>query len=68
LYAQVIAAAAYAWLLLHERLAPVQIAGGVVVLGAIALARRTRAGASAALAAPALSAVRIDPVERPAPE
>jgi drug/metabolite transporter (DMT)-like permease len=42
LYAQVIAAAAYAWLLLHERLAPVQIAGGVVVLAAIALARRAR--------------------------
>jgi drug/metabolite transporter (DMT)-like permease len=42
LYVQVIAAAIYAWLLLGERLAPVQIAGGVVVLTAIALARRTR--------------------------
>ena len=40
LYVQVIAAAVYAWLLLAERLAPVQIAGGVVVLAAIALARR----------------------------
>jgi drug/metabolite transporter (DMT)-like permease len=40
LYVQVIAAAVYAWLLLDERLAPVQIAGGVVVLAAIALARR----------------------------
>jgi drug/metabolite transporter (DMT)-like permease len=39
LYVQVIAAAAYAWLLLHERLAPVQMAGGAVVLTAIALAR-----------------------------
>jgi drug/metabolite transporter (DMT)-like permease len=48
LYAQVIAAAAYAWLLLHERLAPVQIAGGVVVLLAIALARRVRRVSGAA--------------------
>jgi len=32
----------YAWLLLGERLAPVQIAGGAVVLAAIALARRAR--------------------------
>jgi drug/metabolite transporter (DMT)-like permease len=39
LYAQVIAAALYAWLLLGERLAPVQLLGGVIVLGAIALAR-----------------------------
>ena len=42
LYVQVIAAACYAWLLLGERLAPVQIAGGAVVLAAIALARRVR--------------------------
>ena len=48
LYVQVIAAAAYAWLLLHERLAPVQIAGGVVVLLAIALARRVRRVSGAA--------------------
>jgi drug/metabolite transporter (DMT)-like permease len=39
LYVQVIAAAIYAWLLLGERLAPVQLAGGLVVLVAIALAR-----------------------------
>jgi drug/metabolite transporter (DMT)-like permease len=39
LYVQVVAAGAYAWLLLHERLAPVQMFGGLVVLGAIALAR-----------------------------
>jgi drug/metabolite transporter (DMT)-like permease len=39
LYVQVIAAAIYAWLLLDERLAPVQLVGGLVVLGAIALAR-----------------------------
>jgi drug/metabolite transporter (DMT)-like permease len=39
LYVQVVAAATYAWLLLHERLAPVQMLGGVVVLSAIALAR-----------------------------
>jgi drug/metabolite transporter (DMT)-like permease len=40
LYVQVVAATVYAWLLLHEQLAPVQIVGGVVVLLAIALARR----------------------------
>jgi len=51
LYVQVIAAACYAWLLLGERLAPVQIAGGAVVLTAIALARRVRR-ARAPLAAP----------------
>jgi drug/metabolite transporter (DMT)-like permease len=42
LYVQVIAAACYAWLLLHERLAPVQMLGGAVVLAAIALARSAR--------------------------
>jgi drug/metabolite transporter (DMT)-like permease len=42
LYVQVVAAGVYAWLLLGERLAPVQIAGGVVVLLAIALARGAR--------------------------
>jgi drug/metabolite transporter (DMT)-like permease len=42
LYVQVVAAAVYAWLLLGERLAPVQVVGGVVVLAAIALARRAR--------------------------
>jgi drug/metabolite transporter (DMT)-like permease len=42
LYVQVVAAGVYAWLLLGERLAPVQIAGGAVVLAAIALARRSR--------------------------
>jgi len=50
LYVQVIAAALYAWLLLGERLAPVQIAGGLVVLAAIALARRTRRAPAAATA------------------
>lgn len=39
LYLQVIGALVYAWLLLGERLQPVQLAGGAVVLGAIALAR-----------------------------
>jgi drug/metabolite transporter (DMT)-like permease len=47
LYVQVVAAAVYAWLLLDERLAPVQIAGGVVVLVAIALARAARPPAAA---------------------
>jgi drug/metabolite transporter (DMT)-like permease len=42
LYVQVVAAGVYAWLLLGERLAPVQIAGAAVVLAAIALARRSR--------------------------
>jgi drug/metabolite transporter (DMT)-like permease len=42
LFAQVVAAALYAWLLLGERLAPVQLAGAAVVLGAIALAHTTR--------------------------
>ncbi len=60
LYVQVIAAAVYAWLLLGERLAPLQLAGGVVVLAAIALARRL------GRAAPS-GAARIDPVERCAP-
>jgi drug/metabolite transporter (DMT)-like permease len=57
LYVQVVAAALYAWLLLDERLAPVQIAGGVVVLVAIALARAARAPARSA-AAPPLHAQR----------
>lgn len=39
LYVQVVAAAVYAWLLLDERLAPVQLVGGAIVLAAIALAR-----------------------------
>jgi len=61
LYVQVVAAAIYAWLLLRERLAPVQIAGGVVVLAAIALARRVQRRRQGA-AAPA----RADP--RPQPQ
>jgi drug/metabolite transporter (DMT)-like permease len=58
LYVQVIAAAVYAWLLLGERLAPVQIVGGVVVLLAIALARRARSMPAVADAAPAAQAQR----------
>jgi drug/metabolite transporter (DMT)-like permease len=50
LYAQVVAAAAYAWLLLGERLAPVQILGAVVVLVAIAFARSIRRAPVAAAA------------------
>ena len=42
LYLQVVASAIYAWLLLGERLAPWQLAGGVVVLIGIALARASR--------------------------
>lgn len=48
LFVQVVAAAVFAWAFLGERLAPVQIAGGAVVLGAIALARRSRAARAAA--------------------
>ena len=42
LYLQVMAAWVYAWLLLGERLRPVQLAGGAIVLIAIALARAAR--------------------------
>jgi drug/metabolite transporter (DMT)-like permease len=44
LYLQVVAAAVYAWLLLDERLAPLQLAGGAIVLIGIALARAARSG------------------------
>jgi len=50
LYLQVIAAAVYAWLLLGERLRPVQLAGGAIVLTAIALGRAARARRPAAAA------------------
>lgn len=51
LYLQVIAAALYAWLLLGEQLLPVQLAGGVIVLIAIALARAAaRSGSQGVLA------------------
>jgi drug/metabolite transporter (DMT)-like permease len=70
LYAQVMAAAAYAWLLLGEQLAPVQIAGGAIVLGAIALAHRARRtpGASADTVPEPSPAARVDPVERATPQ
>lgn len=42
LFAQVVAAAAYAWLLLGERLLPVQMLGGAVVLMGIGFALSTR--------------------------
>lgn len=45
LYLQPLAASLYAWWLLGETLTPVQIAGGAIVIAAIALARdATRAG------------------------
>jgi drug/metabolite transporter (DMT)-like permease len=47
---QVVAGAAYAWLLLGERLTPLQLAGGAVVLVAIMLARRLRSPPGAATA------------------
>ena len=67
LYVQVLAAAVYAWLLLGERLTPLQLLGAVVVLLAIAFARS--AGRPAAASADGrLRAARVDPVERAAPE
>ncbi len=48
LYVQVIAAAGYAWLILGERLSPVQILGAGIVLVSIALARTTRRAQAAA--------------------
>jgi drug/metabolite transporter (DMT)-like permease len=50
LYAQVIAAAGYAWLLLGERLQPLQLLGAFIVLLAIAAARASRRGATDATA------------------
>lgn len=50
LYAQVVAAAGYAWLLLGERLAPVQMLGALIVLVAIAFARGARRAPLAAAA------------------
>lgn len=55
LYLQVIAAAIYAWLLLGERLVPLQLAGGAIVLIAIALARAARGGAPTAAARGAIN-------------
>lgn len=42
LLVQPLASAVYAWLLLGERLVPLQVLGAVIVLGAIALARATQ--------------------------
>jgi drug/metabolite transporter (DMT)-like permease len=53
LYLQVIAATVYAWLLLGERLRPVQLLGGVIVLIGIALARASRNARRRPHAAPA---------------
>jgi drug/metabolite transporter (DMT)-like permease len=55
LYAQVIAAAAYAWFLLGERLAPVQILGGVIVLVVLSFARATRRSPAVAVQTPRAS-------------
>jgi drug/metabolite transporter (DMT)-like permease len=56
LYLQVIAATLYAWLLLDERLRPVQLLGGIIVLAGIALARASRGARSQPRAAPAAAA------------
>jgi drug/metabolite transporter (DMT)-like permease len=42
LYVQVVAATCYAWLILGEHLRPLQMVGGLIVLGAVALARTSR--------------------------
>jgi drug/metabolite transporter (DMT)-like permease len=59
LYLQSIAATAYAWLLLKERLTPWQIAGGFIVLGAIALARRAAPPDSQSVPAPQVQRASI---------
>lgn len=56
LYLQVVASAGYAWLLLDERLTPVQLLGGIVVLVGIALARASRGARPRRQAAPAAAA------------
>jgi drug/metabolite transporter (DMT)-like permease len=56
LYLQVIAATVYAWLLLDERLRPVQLLGGVIGLIGIALARAARSVRPRPQAAPAAAA------------
>lgn len=53
LYLQPVAAAFYAWWILGERLLPVQLAGGVVVLVGITLARAATQRPAAALRPPA---------------
>ena len=65
LYAQVIAAAGYAWLILDERLAPIQLLGGAVVLLAIAFARSSRRGG---FANAGLADAGIEPVKGARPE
>jgi drug/metabolite transporter (DMT)-like permease len=57
---QVVAGAAYAWLLLGERLTPLQLAGGVVVLIAIMLARGLR-GSPAAVTTMASTELPTEP-------
>ena len=52
LLVQTLGAATSAWLVLGERLAPIQIVGGLVIVGGIALARSARKGGAAALSAP----------------
>jgi drug/metabolite transporter (DMT)-like permease len=65
LYAQVIAAAGYAWLILNERLAPIQLVGGAVVLLAIAFARTARRGAPGRVT---LAEAGVEPVKGAGPE
>jgi drug/metabolite transporter (DMT)-like permease len=54
-------AAVSAWVVLGERLAPVQIVGGLVIVGGIALARSARAAEPAVGAAEALAAGALPP-------
>ncbi len=65
LYAQVIAAAGYAWVLLGERLSPIQLLGGATVMLAIAFARNARRGE---IAPQGLADARVQPVKGARPQ
>jgi DME family drug/metabolite transporter len=54
---------ALAALLLDEKLAPIQVAGGLAILGAALILQRSAAPGGRAVAAPAIEADEIDPVD-----
>jgi drug/metabolite transporter (DMT)-like permease len=67
LLVQTLGAATSAWLVLGERLSAVQIAGALVIVGGIALARSARKGGAAAAIAPTtVSAVAPTAMAEPA--
>jgi drug/metabolite transporter (DMT)-like permease len=61
LLVQTLGAAASAWLVLGERLSTIQIVGGFVIVGAIALARSSRKSALAELPAMSEPAAAVEP-------